>query len=202
MNNVLTAFATILVIAITACGAPPPNEPPVAAETRAFVTLPAPGGARLEVSTPAFANGTDIPIENTQYTENRFPGLAWSAGPAATQSYVIILEDIDARMKGTSNPFLHWTMGNIPSAVTRLEPAFATLPEGSVYGPNYRGTSQPYAGPRTPKGPKHRYHFQVFALDSLLSLEAFASYDALKEAMKSHVIASGEVMGLGRFMKP
>jgi len=202
MRGALTAFATILGIAVTACGAPPPHEPPVAAETRAFVTLPSPGGARLEVSTPAFANGGDIPIENTQYKDNLFPGLSWDAGPAATQSYVIILEDTDARMKGTANPFLHWTMGNVPSAVTRLEPGFATLPEGSVYGPNYRGSSQPYAGPRTPKGPKHRYHFQVFALDGLLPVEAFASYDALKEAMKTHVLASGEVVGLGRFMKP
>ena len=202
MSRVLTAFATTLAIAVTACGAPPPNEPPVAAETRALVVLPAPDGARLEVSSPAFANGADIPIENTQYKDNVFPGLAWSAGPAATQSYLIILEDIDARMKGTANPFLHWTMGNIPSAVTRLEPGFATLPDGSVYGPNYRGTSEPYAGPRTPKGPKHRYHSQVFALDSLLPVEAFASYDALKEAMKTHVLASGEVVGLGRFMKP
>ena len=75
-----------------------------------------------------------------------------------------------------------------------------TPPEGSAYGPSYKGAQQPYQGPRTPPGRKHRYHFQVFALDSALPAEALDSYDALVTAMKGHVLASGEVVGLGRVM--
>ncbi|MCC7195965.1 MAG: YbhB/YbcL family Raf kinase inhibitor-like protein [Gemmatimonadaceae bacterium] len=179
---------------------PPPTPVAVAAETRALVTLPAKGGAKLAVSTPAFKDGADIPFENTQYKENVFPGLTWSVGPAGTRSYAIIMQDVDGRMRGASNPILHWTMGNIAPTVTRLDAGMTTPPTGTVYGPNYRGANQPYLGPRTPAGPRHRYHFQVFALDTMLPPEAFASYDELTAAMKDHVLASGEVVGLGRIM--
>ncbi len=52
-------------------------------------------------------------------------------------------------------------------------------------------------GPRTPAGPKHRYHLQVFALDTTLAAEAGTSLDTLTAAMKDHVLASGEIIGLG-----
>jgi phosphatidylethanolamine-binding protein (PEBP) family uncharacterized protein len=71
-------------------------------------------------------------------------------------------------------------------------------PAGAQYGPNIRGPNQPYMGPKTPPGPKHRYHFQVFALDTALPQDAGATYAALTAAMKDHVLASGEVIGLGQ----
>ena len=85
----------------------------------ARVVLPAKGDAKLTVSTPAWKAGGDIPFENTQYRGNVFPGLQWSAGPAGTQSYVIIMQDPDAMRNGA--PILHWTMYNIPSSVTKLD---------------------------------------------------------------------------------
>jgi len=189
-----------LTILLVACG--PQDQPPSSdlAASRALVTVPATGSAVLTVTTPAFTDGADIPFENTQYKGNVFPGLSWSAGPAATQAYLIILQDVDARPRGSKLPYLHWTLGNIPAAVTTLEAGMTTPPEGSNYGPNYQGASQPYAGPRTPPGPAHRYHFQVFALDAALPAAAFDSYDALLAAMQGHVLASGEVVGLGRVM--
>jgi phosphatidylethanolamine-binding protein (PEBP) family uncharacterized protein len=57
-------------------------------------------------------------------------------------------------------------------------------------------------GPRTPAGPKHRYHVQIFALDVTLPADALASYATLTAAMKDHVLASGEVIGLGRVAPP
>jgi para-nitrobenzyl esterase len=62
-----------------------------------------------------------------------------------------------------------------------------------------RGASQPYMGPRPPAGPKHRYHLQVFALDTTLATEPALTYDTLLAGMKDHVLASGEVVGLGSF---
>ena len=73
-----------------------------------------------------------------------------------------------------------------------------TAPAGATHGPNIRGANQPYMGPRTPAGPKHRYHLQVFALDTTLPADAGASLDSLIAAMKDHVLASGEVVGLGQ----
>jgi Raf kinase inhibitor-like YbhB/YbcL family protein len=174
--------------------APLPTE--VGAAQLAMANLPAKGGATLTVSTPAFKAGGDIPFENTQYKGNVFPGLSWTAGPAGTKSYAIIMQDPDAMRNGA--PILHWTMVNIPASVTKLDPGMTAPPAGSQYGPNIRGAAQPYTGPRTPPGPKHRYHLQVFALGTTIAPDALASYATLTDAMKGQVLASGEVIGLGQ----
>jgi len=180
------------------------QQPPPAVEAGlpqlALTILPAKGGAKLTVTSPAFAPGGDIPFENTQYRGNTFPGLSWTAGPSGTQTYVIIMQDTDAMVRGV--PILHWTMVNIPASTTVLAAGMTAPPAGAQYGPNIRGANQAYMGPRTPAGPKHRYHFQVFALDSSLSADATATYAALIAAMKDHVLASGEVIGLGQVAPP
>ncbi len=168
-----------------------PGQP----EARTVLDL-TPAKGKLVVTTPAFKDGGDIPFENTMYRTNTFPGLSWSAGPKGTMSYVLIMQDNDLLWRGA--PILHWTMFNIPASVTRLEVGMITPPAGSGYGPNYRGAAQPYTGPRTPPGPKDHYHFEIFALDTTAPAEASASYDVLVAAMKDHVLASGEVVGLGQ----
>lgn len=180
--------------------APPPPETEVGIAQLALTTVPAAGGAKLIVTTPAFQNGGDIPFENTQYRGNKFPGLGWTPGPATTKSYAIIMQDTDAMMRGA--PILHWTMVNIPATVTKLDADMTTPPAGAQNGPNMRGANQPYAGPRTPAGPKHRYHIQVFALDYTVAPEACTSFEALLAAMKGHVVASGEIVGLGQQAPP
>lgn len=177
-------------------GAPTATEP--GASQLALANLPAKDGATLSVSTPAFTPGGDIPFENTQYKGNVFPGLSWSTGPAGTKSYAIIMQDGDAMRNGA--PIFHWSMVNIPSTVTKLDPKMSEPPAGAEYGPNIRGRNQPYMGPHTPPGPKHRYHFQVFALDTTIPSDATGSYESLTGAMKGHVLASGEVIGLGQAM--
>jgi para-nitrobenzyl esterase len=191
-------LASLLIVSgaapLCAQGAPTASEP--GASQLALANLPANSGAKLTVHTPAFAPGGDIPFENTQYKGNVFPGLSWSAGPARTKSYAIIMQDGDAMHDGA--PLFHWSMVNIPPSVTSLAPGMKAPPAGATYGPNIRGTDQPYMGPHTPAGPKHRYHFQVFALDRTLPDAALANYAALTGAMKGHVLASGEVIGLGQ----
>ena len=174
----------------------PPAATEVGASKLALVNLPAKGNAKLTVTTPAFNPGGDIPFENTQYRGNVFPGLAWSAEPAGTKSYAIIMQDADAMR--ADMPILHWTMVDIPATVTKLDAGMTEPPAGAHNGPNIRGPDHPYMGPRTPAGPKHRYHLQVFALDTTLPDDARATYDALVAAMKGHVLASGEVVGLGQ----
>ncbi|MGZ5926584.1 MAG: YbhB/YbcL family Raf kinase inhibitor-like protein [Rhizomicrobium sp.] len=170
--------------------APMPTRPNALAE------FPPRNGAHLTVSSPAFGDGGDIPFENTQYRGNNFPGLAWTAGPAETKSYAIIMQDTDVMLRGA--PILHWTMYNVPAGVTKLDPGMppAGKPAGSEYGPNVRGDAQPYMGPRPPPGPKHHYHLQVFALDTVLNPDPAMTYDTLTGQMRDHILASGEVVGL------
>lgn len=190
---ILSIFTATLLTAASAFAQAPPPANEVGLQSSALVTVPAKGGATLTVTSPAFKNMGDIPFENTQYQGNKFPGLEWTAGPAGTKSYVVIMQDTDGMIRNA--PILHWTMFNITG--TKLDPGMTTAPSGS-FGPNMRGANQAYMGPRTPPGPKHRYHLQVFALDTMLPADAGASYDSLIAAMKDHVLASGQIIGLGQ----
>ena len=158
-----------------------------------------PAKGHLSVTSPAFRAGGDIPFENTQYRGNIFPGLAWSAGPSGTRSYAIIMQDTDAARNG--EPILHWTIYNLPAGTTGLPAGMKpdAKPQGASYGPNVRGTAQPYLGPHPPPGPKHRYHLQVFALDTMLTANPAMTYDQLLDAMRGHVLAAGELVGMGQF---
>lgn len=197
MRNTIRRALALSMIAIPAlpAQAPPPADPEVGIARLALKLVPANGAAALTVTSPAFRHMGDIPFENTQYQGNTFPGLEWTAGPAATKSYVVIMQDTDAMRNGA--PILHWTMVDIPATTTKLAPRMTDAPAGAMHGPNIRGMMQPYMGPRTPAGPKHRYHIQVFALDNSVGSESMQSYDAMLAAMKGHVLASGEVIGLG-----
>jgi len=191
-------FAALAVAAL--CATPDFAQPAFAQSARpnALAEFPPKEGAHLTVTSPAFPDGGDIPFENTQYRGNTFPGLSWSAGPSGTQSYVVIMQDTDAQRNG--QPILHWTLYNVPAGVTKLEPGMPPSgnPPGSSYGPNVRGEAQPYMGPRTPPGPKHHYHLQVFALDTMLTADPAMNYDGLTGAMRDHILASGEVVGLAQ----
>ncbi|HTE45975.1 MAG TPA: YbhB/YbcL family Raf kinase inhibitor-like protein [Gemmatimonadaceae bacterium] len=193
----MAAFAGLLVASAVCAQQPPPAATEVGASLLALLNIPAKAGApKLTVTSPAFQAGADIPFENTQYKGNVFPGLAWTAGPASTKSYVVIMQDGDAMSRGA--PILHWTMINIPGSVTKLDAAMSAPPAGAAYGPNIRGPAMAYMGPRTPAGPKHRYHFQIFALDTVIPSDGAGTYDALTGAMKDHVVASGELVALGQ----
>jgi Raf kinase inhibitor-like YbhB/YbcL family protein len=176
---------------------PPPVTPDAGASLLVTVTNPA--KAKLTVTTPGWRDGEDIPFKYTQYQGNTFPGLEWTKGPASTKSYAVIMQDSGLVMRGS--PILHWSMVNVPPTTTKLEAGMAPegKPAGAIYGPNYQGAGKPYLGPRTPAGPKHRYHIQVLALDTMLPADfAPKNYDELVAPLKDHVVASGEVIGLGQ----
>ena len=194
VSTATAVAAVILSLAVSATFAA--DAPSPGAARLAMATVPAKGTARLTVESPAFQNGGDIPFENTQYRGNVFPGLSWSHGPSRTQSYVIIMQDPDSLAEGM--PILHWTMFNIPKSVTKLDAAMTEPPAGSSYGPNIRGPNHAYMGPHTPPGPKHHYHLQLFALDTTLAPNAGDNYAALTQAMQGHVLAEGELVGLGQ----
>jgi Raf kinase inhibitor-like YbhB/YbcL family protein len=184
-------------VAAALAQSPPPVDPDPG--TSLLVTVTNPAKAKLTVSTPGWKNGEDIPFKYTQYQGNTFPGLEWTRGPSSTKSYAIVMQDSGFVMRGS--PILHWSIVNIPATTTKLPEGMKPddKPAGAIYGPNYRGAAQPYLGPRTPPGPKHRYHLQVLALDAMLPADfAPKTYEELIAPLKDHVVASGEVVGLGQ----
>ena len=201
---IAAALATTVAAPAVAQGAPPPPAVEAGKDLMALVSLPAMSDEfkEIDVMSGGWPPGGDIPFKYTQYEGNEFPGLNWTEGPEGTVSYAIIMQDTDLVMRG--NAILHWSIVNIPASVTSLKAGMKPeeKPAGAIYGPNYKGASQPYLGPRTPPGPKHRYHIQVFALDTTLPADfAPKTYADLIEPLKGHVLASGSVMGLGQEKK-
>jgi para-nitrobenzyl esterase len=191
------AVAAVLALSAPASLAQSPAvgaEPGAAQLARA--TLTAKTNLKLTVTSAAFKAGGDIPFENTTYRGNIFPGLAWSKGPYGSRTYAVIMQDDDAIFRGA--PLLHWSMYDIPLDVRKLDAGMTTPPAGASNGPNVMGPNHAYMGPHTPPGPRHHYHFQVFALDTVISPAPVPNYAALTAAMQGHVLASGELVGLAR----
>ncbi|HEY6643800.1 YbhB/YbcL family Raf kinase inhibitor-like protein [Povalibacter sp.] len=150
----------------------------------------------LSVRSPAIAAGGIIPRKYSDYGKGISPPLSWSDVPASTRSIVVLMEDPDAI---APLPFVHWTLINaspslrgLPEAIDeRYQPRRVQALQGS----NSK-TEQGYFGPRPPFGdPPHRYHFQVFALDTRLDLPEGFNRQALLKALRGHVLASGELVG-------
>ena len=147
----------------------------------------------------SFASGETMPLKHSEYADGVSPALRWDAVPGAL-SYVIVMEDPDS---APIKPFVHWLAWNIPTSVTSLpeglqEQLRLTEPEGILQGRNSSGTHG-YFGPKPPPGdPAHHYHFQVLALDMMLDLPPTADRDALLSAVKGHVIAKGDLVGLSQ----
>ncbi len=188
--------APVLAVALLVMTSIAAADPPPAPTGLAVDVFPAKNGAKLTVTTPAFQNLGDIPFENTQYRGNVFPGLKWTHGPYGTRSFVVIMQDGDVNFRG--GPLLHWSMYAIPGGVSHLDAGLTAPPPGASFGPNVRGPNHAYMGPHTPPGLKHHYHFAVLALDREIPVDPTLSYDALAADMAGHVLASGEVVGLGQ----
>ena len=147
--------------------------------------------ADLKVSSPAFAEGAEIPAKFSRDGGNANPALRISGTPLEAKSLVLIVDDPDAPV----GLFTHWLVWNVDPKTTEI--AEHSVPRGAIQGTNdFPG--QRYDGPQPPSG-THRYYFKIFALDQPLTLRAGAKRKELDTAMKGHVIAQGQLMG--RFTK-
>lgn len=145
----------------------------------------------LEVKIGSFEDGGTIPVELTSDGGGVSPAIMWSDPPDAARSIVVLAEDPDAPFP---NPFVHWLVCNIPSTARALGGA----PEAAataVQGKNSM-LKEGYTPPAPPAGHGvHHYHFQVFALDTVLDVEAGVGRGRLLELMEDHVLAWGEIVG-------
>ena len=148
----------------------------------------------LVVMSPAFARGRFIPRRYTADGLSLSPPLRWGAGPAGTRSYVVWLEDPDAP---TPEPFVHWLVADldagrdsIPEGLPAQGADVAVQGRNSLLRVGYAGCAPPR------KDIPHRYHFQVLALDRYLELEPGFGRQELFKAVRGHVLAFGETVGI------
>jgi Raf kinase inhibitor-like YbhB/YbcL family protein len=149
--------------------------------------------AGLSISSPSFPNGGDIPKKFTCDGADVSPQLSWTEPPAGTKTFALLVDDPDA----PAGNWNHWAMWNLPASARSLTEGVGKLrrlPDGSEQGLNdFRKVG--YNGPCPPANKTHHYHFQLFALDTKMSLNADAGKPELQAAMKGHILAQAEWMG-------
>jgi|LakMenEpi03Aug12_release.lakeMendotaPanAssembly.Ray.scaffolds.fasta_scaffold395928_3 Raf kinase inhibitor-like YbhB/YbcL family protein len=152
--------------------------------------------ARLEVKSPAVTEAGALALNFTAYGRSISPPISWSAGPARTKTYAIIVVDPDSRFP---KPGVQWVVYNIPVQTTALPRSLAALGEpkhmnGLMQGVNsHEGVG--WAGPHPDAGePAHHYHFTVYALDRRLDLPPKAERLEVLAAIKGHVLAEGDLV--------
>lgn len=144
----------------------------------------------MQITSPAFQNGTTIPRKYGRDFENINPPLAFEGVPADAVSLVLFMEDPDVPEAAGVPVWDHWVVFNLPPALTQIPENWKV--EG-VRGIGTRGELN-YGGPRPPDR-EHRYFFKLYALDCTLNLAEGASKEEVVTAMAGHVIETNELVG-------
>lgn len=147
----------------------------------------------IDLASPAFANGAQLPVRFTADGEGVSPPLVWGEVPPGTRSIALIVEDPDAPMPA---PIVHAVVWAIDPETRRLaEGTIADRPEGGEVGRNsYRQLGWLPPDPPTGHGP-HNYAFQLFALATAPDLGASPGRSALADALAGNVLAAGLLTG-------
>lgn len=164
----------------------------------------------LNLSLSAWPDGGRIPLRYTQVGGEVSPGVSWANVPPGTQSFVLIMRDLDTTNRAGNGELMHWLLWNIPGSSTSIPqdlPQQFELEDGtrqvSASGPRYRGPGA------MANGPIHHYVIEVFALDTTLDVEvtprvprgaspADLARNAVFEGMQGHVLGKGAYVGLFR----
>jgi len=133
----------------------------------------------MKLTSPAFANGGNIPAKYTCDGQDISPPLKISDVPQGTKSLALIMDDPDAPM-GT---FIHWVMWNIPPDTTEIKEGVAPKCVQGVTDFGRMG----YGGPCPPSG-THTYRFELVALDQEISLPEGYDLKQLRRAIERHII--------------
>jgi Raf kinase inhibitor-like YbhB/YbcL family protein len=155
----------------------------------------------MALTTPAFADGTDIPHKYTQVAGDAVvsPKLEWANAPATTQTFFLYMHDPDVTKNKTTEDQTHWIIWNIPGAAKGLPenvPTQPTLPDGSVQGKN-GGNTVGFRGPGAPaNGPRHHYTLELYALDTKLDLGPDAPVTDVMKAINGHILSKAVYVGL------
>jgi Raf kinase inhibitor-like YbhB/YbcL family protein len=155
------------------------------------------GRESLTITSSGFVDGSELPRFCTPMDANMSPDISWTGVPEGTRELVLIVEDPDAPMP---SPFVHWIVHRIPPTVTSLPsglPSERVLTQlgGAVQCQNDAKT-RGWSGPKPPLGHGiHHYHFELFAVDTQLSLGPDATLDEISRALRGHVLADGELVG-------
>ena len=139
----------------------------------------------LQLTTPAFSDGDEIPRECGYKNGNEAPPLAINGIPEGTKSLTLIMDDPDA-MGAVGKVWVHWIVWNIdPTATESLQDATEGMTDFGEVG---------YGGP-APPDKRHTYVFKLYALDCELDLPNESTKTDLEKAMEGHIIEQTQLTG-------
>jgi Raf kinase inhibitor-like YbhB/YbcL family protein len=157
----------------------------------------------LQLTSPAFKEGGTLSDDTVLngldcHGRNVSPPLEWRNAPEGTKSYVLVLDDYEAR---GGDGFVHWAIYNIPATATHLAPN-AGASEPDLAGGGRHAYSdflrRRYDGPCPPEGPPHKYRFTVYAVDipSIDDAGTPMTWRKLRFIIKGHVLGQASLTGL------
>ena len=149
----------------------------------------------LELTSPAFAQGGEIPKRYTCDGDNVSPPLRWRGTPDDTRSFVLLCNDPDA----PGGIFRHWAAYDIPGDWVELAEGYGAETLGDGFKQAINDFGKPgYAGPCPPRGHgPHHYHFRLMALsEPSLPVAADASCEEVEALAERHVFAEAELVGI------
>ncbi len=149
---------------------------------------PAPAG-KFQLTSTAFEANSDIPQKYTCQGSDTNPLLKFQNTPAKAKSLAITVHDPDA----PEGVWVHWVVYNIPPNTTELpeniNPEYQALNDFGKYN---------YAGPCPSDEKQHHYIFRAYALDVILMTNDGMTMKDLEKAMRGHIVAQSELVGVYR----
>ena len=143
----------------------------------------------MRITSPAFADGGEIPRRCGYKNGNERPTLLVSDVPDGARSLAVIMDDPDA-VAAVGKQWVHWTAWNIGADAAELS---ASLPAGALEGTTDFGEVG-YGGPAPPDG-EHTYLFALHALDTTLDLASGATRAELDSAIHGHIVETAMLRG-------
>jgi len=148
------------------------------------------GSKALELTSPAFSDGGEIPRECGYKNGNQEPPLRIGVvggkelGATGIHSLALIMDDPDA-MEAVGKVWVHWVAWNmVPTNGKWVDLVEGVTDFGEVG----------YGGP-APPDKRHTYVFKLYALDSKLELVVESTKADVEKAMEGHIIEQTQLTG-------
>jgi len=155
------------------------------------------GVPRIDLSSPAFADGARLPERFTADGPGVSPPLVWGEVPPETASLALVVEDPDAP---SPSPLVHALIWNLPATERRLaEGEIMADGDGGADGRDVGRNSYFSEGWLPPDPPTghgaHDYVFQLFALARTPDLGTNPGRSIVTDALRGNVLAAGLLVG-------
>jgi Raf kinase inhibitor-like YbhB/YbcL family protein len=189
----------------------PAANPAPAAPAQA--ARPAAGGRQANAAPPppmkltsnGIADGVQIAARYTCSDPQAIsPGLKWTDAPRGTESFALIVHDMEPRPRKGNDDILHWMVWDMPATASQLPEGVLSntvdLPDGSRQSNGNPGQGG-ILGYRPPCPPQnvpvpHHYAFEVFALDQRLNLASGATRADVMRAMDGHILGHASLVAV------